>query len=157
MRRRVKWALLIPAVILAGIQFARPGGRTNPPEDYSKTIFAEPAVWQDAPQSIERACLDCYSSRTRWPWYSNVAPVSRLVVRDVANGREHMDLSDWAAYDDLQKAALLQDVCKLVKRGAMPLPIYMPMHREAKLTDKERQEICAWAERARARLNASAK
>jgi uncharacterized membrane protein len=147
-------ALLV--VLIAGIQFARPA-RTNPPEEFSKTIFADAAVWQDAPKTIERACLDCHSSRTRWPWYSNVAPVSWLVAGDVAEAREQMNLSNWAEYKPSRKLDLLEDVCKLVKRHAMPLPIYIPMHAEAKLTEQERQEICAWSERARERVAAAGK
>jgi hypothetical protein len=114
-------------------------------------------VWQGAPKSIERACQDCHSSRTRWPWYSNVAPVSWLVAGDVADGREHLNLSSWAAYNRSRKSALLEDACKLVKRNAMPLPIYITMHGEAKLADVERQEICMWAEGARSRLEAAGK
>lgn len=143
-------------VLFVGIQLVRPA-RTNPQEDPAKTIFADATVWQNAPNSIERACMDCHSSRTRWPWYSQVAPVSWLVADDVAEGREHMNFSNWAAYDRMRKAALLEDVCKLVKAHSMPLPIYITMHGEAKLTDQERQEICAWAEGARARLEAARK
>jgi hypothetical protein len=156
MKPWAKRILIVLAVVLVGIQFVRPA-RTNPPEVAAKTIFADAAVWQDAPKTIERACLDCHSSRTRWPWYSWVAPVSWLVAHDVAEGREHMDLSAWAEYDRAQKSALLADVCKLVKSNSMPLPIYITMHEEAKLTEQERQETCLWAEGARARLDASGK
>ena len=156
MRSRTKWLLALLVVLLVGIQFARPA-RTNPPEEFSKTIFADAAVGQDAPKTIERACMDCHSSRTRWPWYSNVAPVSWLVAGHVAEARENMNLSNWGKYNQPQKLALLEDVCKLVKRHAMPLPIYIPMHAEAKLTEQERQEICAWTERARMRLEAAGK
>ena len=72
-------------------------------------------------------------------------------------GRENMNLSAWSEYDRAQKSALLADVCKLVKAHSMPLPIYITMHEEAKLTDQERQEICSWAEGARARLDAAGK
>ncbi len=156
MRPWARWALLLLAVLIAGIQFVRPT-RTNPLEDPSKTIFADATVWQTVPKTIERACLDCHSSRTRWPWYSRVAPVSWLVTHDVAEGREHMNLSAWAEYDRAQKSALLADVCKLVKAHSMPLPIYITMHEEAKLTDQERLEICSWAEGTRARLDAAGK
>jgi hypothetical protein len=154
MKLRAKRTLI--ALVLVGIQFVQPA-RTNPQEVLAKTIFEDATVWQDAPKTIERACLDCHSSRTRWPWYSRVAPVSWLVVHDVAEGREHMNLSAWGEYDRAQKSALLADVCKLVKAHSMPLPIYITMHEEAKLTEQERQETCSWAEGARARLDAKGK
>ena len=156
MRPRTKWLLALLVVLFVGIQFARPA-RTNPPEEVTKTIFADAAVWQDAPKTIERACIDCHSSRTRWPWYSNVAPVSWLVAGHVSEGREHFDLSNWGEYKPSRKLDLLEDACKLAKSHAMPLPIYIPMHAEAKLTEQERQEICAWTERARQRVSAAGK
>ena len=156
MKTWAKRTLIVVAVVLVGIQFVQPA-RTNPQEDPVKAIFADATVWQNAPKTIERACLDCHSSRTRWPWYSRVAPVSWLVAYDVAEGRENMNLSAWSEYDWAQKSALLADVCKLVKSNSMPLPIYITMHKEAKLTDQERQETCSWAEGARARLDATGK
>lgn len=156
MKPWAKRILIVLAVVLVGIQFVRPA-RTNPPEEFSKTIFADAAVWQDAPKTIERACMDCHSSRTRWPWYSNVAPVSWFVAGHVSEGREQMNLSNWAEYKQSRKLDLLEDACKLVKRNAMPLPIYIPLHAEAKLTDAERQEICTWTERARGRVEAAGK
>ncbi|HWQ02920.1 MAG TPA: heme-binding domain-containing protein [Candidatus Nitrosotenuis sp.] len=155
MRKLLKKVFVGVLVLCALIQVYRPP-RTNPQEDSVQTIFADAVVWQDAPKSIERACIDCHTYRTRWPWYSQIAPVSWLVARDVREGREHMNLSDWAAYDTPQKMALLDDICKEVKARAMPLPIYVPLHPEAKLSDAERAEICAWAERARARLSVRA-
>ncbi|MCL4523512.1 MAG: heme-binding domain-containing protein [Acidobacteria bacterium] len=156
MKSRTKWLLLILVALAVGIQFVRPA-RTNPPEDPAKTIFADAAVWQDAPKTIERACLDCHSSRTRWPWYSQVAPVSWLVAHDVEEGREHFDMSNWATYRASRKSDVLEDIGKLVKNHSMPLPIYITLHGEAKLTEQERQEISAWAERARARVEIQSK
>ncbi len=156
MRPRTKWLLLILVALAVGVQFVRPA-RTNPPEEFSRTIFADQVVWQNAPKSIERACMDCHSSRTRWPWYSNVAPSSWLVADDVAEGREHFDMSNWGTYTVSRKSALLEDISKLVKAHSMPLPIYIPLHPEARLTEQEREEICMWADGARARVAASAK
>jgi hypothetical protein len=151
MKTWLKRMLIALPILFVMMQLYRPA-RTNPPEDAARTIFADAEVWSDAPRSIERACVDCHTNRTRWPWYASVAPASWLVVGDVNEGREHMNLSDWAAYDRPQKSGMLADICKEVKAEAMPLPIYLPLHPEAKLTDAERQEICAWVERARARL-----
>lgn len=151
MRPRVRSTLLILLALAIAIQFVRPA-RSNPPEDPSRTIFADAAVWQGAPKSIERACMDCHSSRTRWPWYSNVAPASWLVADDVSEGRRHLDFSNWAMYSRGRKSALLENVSKLVKAHSMPLPIYIALHPEAKLTDAERDEVCAWADAARTRV-----
>jgi len=38
--------------------------------------------------------MDCHSKPTKWPWYSNVAPISWLVQRDVDEGRRELDPLD---------------------------------------------------------------
>jgi len=107
--------------------------RSNPP------VVAEPS-W-DSPRTRElfhRACADCHSNETRWPWYSHVAPVSWLVAHDVAEGREHFNTSEWnRPQRHAGKAA------RELREGDMPLPIYLPMHREARLSPGEKQELLA--------------
>ncbi len=89
--RVVLWVAVVGAVALAAIQFV-PYGRdhTNPP------VTASPA-W-DSPrteQLVRAACYDCHSNETVWPWYSSVAPASWLLQRDVDEGRDHMNFSEW--------------------------------------------------------------
>lgn len=156
MAKRTKLLLLILVVLFLGIQYVRPE-RTNPPEYAAKTIHADAVVWQNAPKTIERACFDCHSHRTRWPWYSNVAPVSWLVADDVSEGRQRMNFSKWMEYPPWRKVALLADACKLVDAHKMPLPIYISMHAEAKLTDEERKEICSWTGSALTRMDEARK
>ena len=89
--RWVKWgiaALLMTALVVQVIPYGR--DHTNPP------VAAEP-LW-DSPQTRDlavRACFDCHSNETEWPWYSNVAPISWLVQRDVEEGREELNFSEW--------------------------------------------------------------
>ena len=91
MAKMLRWMLAAMAVALLAIQLA-PYGRdhTNPP------ARREPA-W-DSPQTrslAARACFDCHSNETVWPWYSNVAPFSWLVQRDVDKGRKDLNFSEW--------------------------------------------------------------
>jgi cytochrome c551/c552 len=89
-----------------------------------------------------RACFDCHSNETTWPWYSNVAPVSWLVQRDVNGGRRHLNFSEW---DKPQRHAA--NVADEVKTGDMPLWFYLPMHPKAKLTDEEKKALMEGAEK----------
>jgi hypothetical protein len=154
LKQRLTRLVIGLTVVFAAIQFYRPE-RTNPPEQASQTIFADPVVWRDAPPAVERACLNCHSHRTKWPWYSHVSPASWFMAGHVREGREHMNLSDWQDYDQIQKAGLLQDICKEVRAGAMPLRSYLLLHPGARLSAEDRQIICAWTEAARARLASS--
>ena len=103
---------------------------------------------------FKRSCMDCHSSQTTWPWYSYVAPVSWLVERDVRRGRDHMNFSQWQQYTFQQREKLLADVASAVKNGEMPLRQYTFIHRQARLTDAERDLVYQWARRERRRLRA---
>ena len=147
----LKWAALLLAVLFAGSQLFRPD-RTNPPTDGAK-MSAEGILMSSAVKPIfDRACLDCHSNETRWPWYSHVAPVSWLVINDVREAREHMNLSEWAKYNREEAADLLGKICKETSGGDMPLPSYVWMHRGAKLSPEDVRTLCEWSRSARQQL-----
>jgi hypothetical protein len=126
--------VLLGAVLIQFIPFGRT--HTNPPET------REPE-WS-SPQTRElmrRACFDCHSNQTVWPWYSNITPVSWLVQRDVNDGRRHLNFSEW---DRPQRHA--KDVAAQVKADEMPPWFYLPMHPAAKLTAAEKQALLAGVE-----------
>jgi hypothetical protein len=106
-----------------------PYGRdhTNP------THKVEPKWDKPATRALaKRACYDCHSNETVWPWYSHVAPVSWLVMSDVVNGRHEMNFSEW---DKLQDGA--DHAAKMVNRRKMPLKKYLLMHPDARLSTAE--------------------
>lgn len=95
---------------------------------------------------LARACADCHSHDTIWPWYSYVAPVSWLVARDVHEGRRHLNFSDWGQYssaDRWKKLALLSTV---VQEGEMPLWFYIPLHSAARLSPDDISTLSMWAD-----------
>lgn len=96
----------------------------------------EPA-W-DSPQTRQlavRACFDCHSNETTWPWYSNVAPISWLTQRDVDEGRAELNFSEW------NRPQKTDDIVKSVQEGEMPPAIYYPTHPDANLPAGERQAL----------------
>jgi len=133
--RRVLFAL---AVLAVGIQFV-PVRRTNPP------VTAEIQAPADVHAILRRACYDCHSSETRWPWYAHVAPVSWLVAKDVADGRRKMNFSDWGTYHVDRQETKIREIWEEVSTDEMPLAIYRPLHPEAKLTDADRTILREWA------------
>ena len=84
------------------------------------------------------ACMDCHSNRTTWPWYSNIAPVSLLVVNDVKGGRERMNLSRW---DHPQPE--LREVVRVIDEGEMPPGKYTVIHRAATLSTAQKRTLIA--------------
>ena len=135
--KRSTGGLLVFLAVFGLIQFLRPA-RTNPPEGLQIQAPDEIAVL------LETSCYDCHSSRTEWPWYSNVAPVSWWVVRHVEDAREDLDLTDWPAMDPEEQRFFLSEMKKQVKQQKMPLPSYLWIHRDARLTWEERSQLVLW-------------
>jgi hypothetical protein len=118
---------------LVAVMQVVPYGRahSNPP------VIAEPA-W-DSPRTrelAERACFDCHSNETKWPWYARVAPFSWVMQRDVEMGRSVMNFSEWTRTNDLAFAAE-----PAVLRREMPPRNYRLMHGEAHLSHDEKVEL----------------
>ena len=122
--------LLAAAVVLFGLIQLVPYGRnhTNP------AVVQEPQ-W-DSPQTralAQRACFDCHSNETVWPWYSNVAPFSWLIQHDVDEGRQRMNLSEYGS-----RRLRTGEVSEVISRGSMPPAQYLILHPSARLTTEEK-------------------
>jgi Haem-binding domain len=101
---------------------------------------------------MQRSCQNCHSDRTSWPWYSHVAPVSWLIQKDVHNGREHWNMSKWDQYSLDQRQDILSRIAPMVRNRQMPLPKYLALHPEAKLTDSDVDLIYRWSRSERKRI-----
>ncbi|HEY6566335.1 MAG TPA: heme-binding domain-containing protein [Actinomycetota bacterium] len=84
------------------------------------------------------ACLDCHSNETTWPWYSNVAPMSWLIQKDVDEGRDHLNFSEW---NRPQEGT--EELLEVVEEGEMPPVNYTLLHPDARLTEEERATLLA--------------
>jgi hypothetical protein len=78
-------SILVAVILLVVVQIIRPA-RTNPPVDPKREIGAHLAAEPAVASLFAQSCNDCHSNRTVWPWYSEVAPASWLVVSDVNRG-----------------------------------------------------------------------
>ncbi|MCA9542733.1 MAG: heme-binding domain-containing protein [Myxococcales bacterium] len=129
-----KKILIVLAVVFVGIQLV-PYGR-----DHENPAVVQEPNW-DSPQTkalAQRACYDCHSNETKWPWYSHVAPVSWLVQHHVEDGRKHLNFS---RFDQPQKHA--HESAEEIEEGEMPMAGYVLLHGEAKLSDAEKQLLMA--------------
>jgi len=145
----LRGALLGFCGLVAGIQLIRPA-RTNPPVDQSHTLEAVVFVPPKIESILQRACDDCHSDLTRWPWYSNVAPVSWFVIDHVDSGRRHVNFSEWFRRDTKNPAEYtrerFQAMCRQMQTGDMPLTSYLLVHRTAKLSQDDIETICHWTQ-----------
>ena len=143
-------ALLTRAVIVmaAGLvlaQVIRPD-RTNPPIDPAKTLVATTHPPANVQAILDRGCRDCHTNQTVWPWYTNVAPISWFIAGHVTEGRHNLSFSNWADYPPALKVKRLAQMCDLVQRAEMPLTTYLLLHRDAALSDEDRQAVCDWTD-----------
>lgn len=129
----MKYLVGIILLLLIGIQFIPYGkNHTNP------AIIAEPS-WnsQKTEELFYRACGDCHSHKTEWPWYSKIAPISWLIQHDVEEGRENFNVSAWGK----QKKNKGDEAKEELEEGEMPPFIYTLIHSEAKLSKEEKEEL----------------
>jgi hypothetical protein len=132
MRRFAKRAGIAIAVILVVLQFV-PLTRANPP-------VTREIKW-NAPETrvlTQRACFDCHSNQTVWPWYAYVAPLSMRVVNHVDEGRQRLNFSQWD-----QPNADFNEVKRSLTEGQMPLSDYLLLHGNAKLSAAETTALLA--------------
>lgn len=149
MKRRLKYAALIIVLILGIAQLIRPD-RTNPATDPSRSIQEHLGTTNELIPVLNRACGDCHSNETVWPWYTQVAPTSWLMAYAVSEGRKAVNFSEWAAYSPAQQQMLLTESCRDASSGKMPSSIYTALRPEARLSTRDVETICAAARETKA-------
>jgi hypothetical protein len=154
MKRVAKITAIAIAVILVGIQFVRID-RSNPPVVSGEPIESHVSVPGDVSEILGRSCNDCHSHKTVYPWYSHVAPASWFLGYHVNHGREHMNMSEWGALRREKQARMLEEICEMVRGGEMPLPSYLWIHRDAVLSEADKDALCSWTESERKKLEAN--
>lgn len=136
MKKIVRTILILVGVGLALFLLIQliPIGRnhTNP------AVVSEPNWDSTATRDLaKRACFDCHSNETVWPWYSNIAPVSWLVYNDVAEGRSRLNFSDWGR----GRQPSIGEIAGIIQEGEMPPAQYLLMHPNAKLSAADKQAL----------------
>jgi mono/diheme cytochrome c family protein len=139
-RRRLTQAATVIVVLFAAAQLVRPD-RTNPPTDPRRTIQAQVGTASAVAAVLDRSCRDCHSNTTVWPSYAQVAPLSWLMARAVAEGRKAVNFSEWGDYPLAAQRTLLSASCEDVSTGKMPGP-YTLVRPETKLSPQDVETIC---------------
>lgn len=135
-----KWIAAGIVVVVGGLGIQLvPVERTNPP------VVADLDAPGEVRAVLHAACYDCHSHQTRWPWYSRVAPVSWLVAHDVEEAREKLNFSAWGNREPRKQWKAMEEIGEEVEEGEMPLRMYRLAHPEARLDDRQRATLLAWA------------
>jgi len=151
MKRIAKIILVVAVVALVILQFFRidkAGASINESETLETAVSVPP----DVSEMLGRSCNDCHTNSTIYPWYSNVQPIGWFLKNHIDEGREHLNFSIFNTYTAKRKAHKLDEICEQMESKEMPLPSYLWIHRDANLTDTERQALCDWAKAEKAKI-----
>lgn len=143
MKKIVTLSSIIIALAAVGIQFI-PNNLPEIKQDNPNDLLLSGVVSEEVTSILKSSCYDCHSNQTKLPWYSHVAPVSWLVAKDVNEGREELNFSEWTSYSKRKLIKKLEEMGEEVEEGEMPLGIYTVMHGNAKLSTEQRKLLVDW-------------
>ena len=138
----MKKVLLGVLVVFILIQFIRP--EKNDSKDGTNDITTVMQVPEEVKEIIKTSCADCHSNYTNYPWYSEIVPVSWYLAQHVNEGKEHLNFSEWAAYNKNQKSHIIKDMDEELEEHKMPLKSYLIIHKEAKMTEDQYRTLLNW-------------
>lgn len=139
--KKIFW--LAPLGALLAIQLIRPD-TTNPVVDPAQDFRQVAQAPAEVQAIIEAACYGCHSNETKYPWYSQVAPVSWWVANHINEGREALNFSTFGALPANDRAEAMEESAEKVQAGEMPMDSYVWMHPEAKLSVEQRNILLQW-------------
>lgn len=139
----MKKVLIVLVIVLVVMQFFRIDKNNPPvkPEENYVTITQAP---KEVENILRNSCYDCHSNESKYPWYTNIAPVSWYVKSHINEGREHLNFSEFGKYNDYQKKYIYDGLYSSVSEGWMPLDSYLWIHKDAKLSPKDKKIMMDW-------------
>ena len=141
MKRILRTTALVLLVGALAAQLVQPN-TANPPIDPARSVWSDHRVDPRVGEILRRACADCHSHETAWPWYAKISPVSWFVARHVLKGRAKLNFSEWSGNDPDQ----LNEIGDSIDKKSMPLPSYVLIHRSSALSQADRDVLLAWAD-----------
>lgn len=148
MVKKILYGLLIALVL---IQFIRPE-RNISEVPSANDIRVHHAVPAEVESILKRACFDCHSNNTNYPWYTNIQPVGWWLQNHINEGKEELNFSEFAAYSPKKADHKLEEVVELVEEKEMPLESYTWVHKDAVLNAQEIETLVNWAKGLRATI-----
>jgi hypothetical protein len=150
MIRKIGIALLIAFI---AIQFFRPEKNNSAavlPTDITR-IYAVP---QNVQQILQKACADCHSNNTKYPWYDYIQPVAWLLEDHIKEGKKELNYSEFGTYSIARQNKKMDETMKEIKDDDMPLSSYTFLHHSARLTDAEKKVLYDWCKSIQSNLKA---
>jgi len=145
MGRRLKIVGIGLIVLLVVLQFFRPE-RNSAPVETEQDMLAVVSPPEHIATLLKDACYDCHSNQTLYPWYEKISPVSWALSQHIKEGKMDLNFSEYGSMDQVDRIGLLVETCDVLDAGTMPLQSYMLFHKNARVSQEEREMICNWTE-----------
>lgn len=146
MKQKPKWKTISLSVIgfLVAFQFYQPARNVYDGQvegsDFIQVYNPPKAV----NQILEKSCYNCHSNNTKYEWFDYIQPGRMFVESHITNGKQDLNFSEWSNYYRGKQERLLQSIVTQVEKNEMPLPSYLWLHPEARLTKDEKQALINW-------------
>ena len=152
LRKILKITVIVLVIGFIALQLVRPNF-TNPEVVEAETLAASTSIPTNVHEVLRRSCYDCHSHETRYPWYSKISPFSWFLAGHIEDGRQEVNFSVWNTYSAEKKVRKLDEMCEVIENAEMPLPSYLWIHWDAKLSKEDGAAICEWAKAESKRLS----
>ncbi|MDF2188664.1 heme-binding domain-containing protein [Paraflavitalea sp. CAU 1676] len=140
--KKIAWGLLIVLVLLQFIPRSVNKSEKTTPADIANN-YQVPVQVQ---LLLKKACYDCHSNNTRYPWYADLQPFRLLLDQHVRDGKEELNFSEYGSYSKKRQFNKLRSIGESLEKGTMPLKSYRIMHADARLTEAEKAVVLKWVE-----------
>jgi len=146
MKRGLKLALIGLAAGGIVLQFFHPEKNSSPldPEEDLLMVTSPP---ERIAELIKYSCYDCHSNQTTYPWYSKISPVSWYLQKHIKDGKEEMNASTYGSMVQTDRIKFLTDIYDMMDAGTMPLVSYTLIHRDARISQEDKEAILDWSEK----------
>ena len=144
MKKIIKKILFIGLIIFLLMQLYQPARN----ESFEQDITANFTKVYNVPKNVEAilrtSCYDCHSNNTNYPWYANIQPVRFFMEHHIKEAKEDLNFSEWGNYSKRKQENKLDRIVKQIKSDEMPLASYTLIHKNARLTTVQKEEIMDW-------------
>lgn len=141
MFRKIMLVLLAALIV---IQFIHP--KKNKSEgtqpNYIGNVYPIP---EDAKTVLVKACYDCHSNNTRYPWYTNFQPVHWWLNKHIVEGKKNINYDEYTNRPLRYQYHKMEETVEMIKEGEMPFNSYKWTHKDARLTETEKNALIGWA------------
>lgn len=139
-------------VVLVLIQFIHPA-KNNGIDKPDLDITHVAILPVKAQYVLRTSCYDCHSNKTNYPWYANIQPLDWWLSSHIKEGKSELNFNEFGAYSKRRQLSKLKAIGESIRDGSMPLSSYLIMHKNAKLSEEDKQMIMVWAEKTRDSLS----